>query len=197
MERDTIEVILWALFVFFVGCTIGCLLRRASYDDAEALEGAFSGGSYHSLPRVDVSGTRAPPTASAAANLPPAEPFEVAVELDDMPATARPVRPRGLQQARGSRADALQRLSGVGPQIEATLHALGVYHFDQIAAFTVEEVAWVNDHLHFRGRIEREHWILQARLLAAGNEAEFDRLYGTGGLKDASGASRPGTATRR
>ncbi len=66
--------------------------------------------------------------------------------------------------------DDLQQISGIGPGIERTLHRLGIFHFRQIAALTPENVAWVNQRLRFRGRIEREDWIGQAKRLAAGSE---------------------------
>ena len=73
--------------------------------------------------------------------------------------------PLALPGAQGQ-ADDLKRISGIGPGIERTLHELGVYHFHQIAAFTPANVAWVNRRLRFKGRIEREDWIGQARALA-------------------------------
>lgn len=76
-------------------------------------------------------------------------------------------RPEGLESAREGGADALKRISGIGPKIEEILHELGVFHFDQIAAWTDENVAWVDDHLRFKGRVQREDWIGQAKALAA------------------------------
>jgi predicted flap endonuclease-1-like 5' DNA nuclease len=64
--------------------------------------------------------------------------------------------------------DDLQKISGIGPSIERTLHQLGIYHFRQIAQFTPDNVAWIDQRLRFRGRIEREDWIGQARRLASG-----------------------------
>jgi predicted flap endonuclease-1-like 5' DNA nuclease len=64
--------------------------------------------------------------------------------------------------------DDLQQISGIGPGIERTLHRLGIFHFRQIAAFTPDNVAWVNQRLRFKGRIEREDWIGQAKRLGAG-----------------------------
>jgi predicted flap endonuclease-1-like 5' DNA nuclease len=64
--------------------------------------------------------------------------------------------------------DDLKKISGIGPGIERTLHELGVFHYRQIAAFTPENVAWVNQRLRFKGRIERENWIGQAKTLVAG-----------------------------
>jgi predicted flap endonuclease-1-like 5' DNA nuclease len=83
---------------------------------------------------------------------------------------AEPVRgtpPPALPSPEGE-PDDLKRISGIGPGIEKTLHELGIYHFLQIAQFTPDHVAWIDQRLRFRGRIEREDWIGQARKLAAG-----------------------------
>jgi predicted flap endonuclease-1-like 5' DNA nuclease len=106
-------------------------------------------------------------------------------------------RPKGIAKARAGKADDLQRISGIGPKNEQILHSLGFFHFDQIASWLATEVAWVDDHLRFGGRIKREEWIKQARLLADGKEAEFAKLYGTGGLKNKQGEKQSGTRTRR
>lgn len=76
-------------------------------------------------------------------------------------------QPETLAAPRDGKPDDLKKLKGVGPKLEALLHELGVFHFDQIAAWTPEEVAWVDERLSFKGRIEREGWIAQAKELAA------------------------------
>ncbi len=81
---------------------------------------------------------------------------------------ARPAKPAGLAKPHGGKPDDLTRISGVGPVNERRLHDLGVFHFEQIAAWTEAEVAWVDEHLSFRGRIGREDWVGQARKLTAG-----------------------------
>ena len=89
---------------------------------------------------------------------------------------AKPVkaaRPSVLKAARGGKADDLKRIWGVGPKLEALCNRLGFFHFDQIAAWTAEELAWVDDNLEgFKGRATREKWVTQARVLAAGGTAE-------------------------
>jgi predicted flap endonuclease-1-like 5' DNA nuclease len=75
-------------------------------------------------------------------------------------------QPAGLAAAREGRADDLKRIVGIGPVNERRLNALGIWHFDQIAAWSIAEAAWVGEHLSFPGRIEREHWVEQARKLA-------------------------------
>jgi NADH-quinone oxidoreductase subunit E len=227
MDTLALEFVLWMILSFFVGCIIGCLLhgvfaRSRARALAMAAGGAAAGTQQWSHARIDRSGTRAPQPAvtevSAAAPRPqpapkpakaadPAnapepvkapDPVKVAEKPVAKPAaTGKPARPQGLASPRGGAADNLQRISGVGPKLESTLHSLGFFHYDQIAAWTPDEVEWVNDHLRFKGRIERDEWIEQARLLAAGNEAAFAERFGSGGMKDASGRSRAGSHTRR
>ncbi len=75
-------------------------------------------------------------------------------------------RPRGMDAPRLGKPDDLKKIKGVGPKIEKTLHDLGIYHFDQIAAWTPAEIDWVDDYLSFKGRIGRDNWIGQAADLA-------------------------------
>jgi large subunit ribosomal protein L21 len=75
-----------------------------------------------------------------------------------------------LDAPRGGQADDLKRLSGVGPKLETLLNENGVYHFEQIAAWTADEVEWMDAQLSFKGRIERENWIEQAQTLAEEKE---------------------------
>ncbi|WP_299498479.1 50S ribosomal protein L21 [uncultured Roseobacter sp.] len=65
-------------------------------------------------------------------------------------------------------ADDLKKLSGVGPALEKKLIEGGVTSFAQIAAWTEEDVAAMDEKLSFKGRIEREGWIEQAKELAKG-----------------------------
>ena len=90
-------------------------------------------------------------------------------------------RPTLLAEPRGGKADDLKLIKGIGPKLEKALHDLGVYHHDQIAGWTRAEAAWVDDHLNFRGRVAREDWIAQARILARGGETEFSRRAAKGG----------------
>ncbi len=79
---------------------------------------------------------------------------------------AEGTKPALLTAARGGQPDDLKLIKGVGPKLERLLHELGVYHYDQIAAWTETEIAWVDARLKFKGRIEREDWVAQARALA-------------------------------
>ncbi len=70
--------------------------------------------------------------------------------------------------AKADAADDLKQLSGVGPALEKKLHAAGVTTFAQVAAWTDADVAAMDEQLSFKGRIEREGWIEQAKKLAKG-----------------------------
>jgi NADH-quinone oxidoreductase subunit E len=83
-------------------------------------------------------------------------------------------RPAALTTARNGQPDDLKRIKGVGPKLEALCHRLGFFHFDQIANWSAEEVAWVDENLEgFKGRVSRDGWQAQARVLADGGETEF------------------------
>lgn len=69
----------------------------------------------------------------------------------------------------------LKRIRGIGVLIEKKLNALGINSYEQIANWTADDIEIVSQSLDFRGRIERENWIEQARILAAGGQTEFSR----------------------
>jgi predicted flap endonuclease-1-like 5' DNA nuclease len=62
--------------------------------------------------------------------------------------------------------DDLKMISGVGPKIEGILNGLGVYKFEQISKWKKAERDWVDNHLKFKGRIDRDDWVKQAKALA-------------------------------
>ena len=68
--------------------------------------------------------------------------------------------------------DDLKKISGVGPVLEKKLHDLGITTFEQVANFTAEDIEKVDDALNFKGRIERDDWVGQAR--AQADEAKED-----------------------
>lgn len=75
--------------------------------------------------------------------------------------------------------DDLTIIKGIGPQLNTLLRSLGVHRFEQIAAWSAQDIARVDAHLGvFRGRILRDEWVDQARLLAAGDMAGFIARYG-------------------
>ena len=85
-------------------------------------------------------------------------------------------KPSTLKAPRTSGADDLKMIKGVGPKLEQLLHRLGFFHYDQIANWTPAEVAWVDENLEgFKGRVSRDGWVDQARILADGGQTEFSK----------------------
>lgn len=104
------------------------------------------------------------------------EPAKAALVAAPAAAAAAPVKPQALTAARDGGPDDLKQIKGVGPKLEALLHRLGFFHFDQVAAWTAAELAWVDDNLEgFKGRASRDAWVEQAKLLASGGETEFSK----------------------
>jgi predicted flap endonuclease-1-like 5' DNA nuclease len=76
--------------------------------------------------------------------------------------------------------DDLKRIRGIGVLLERKLNAMGVTTYEQIANWTADDVSTVNTKLEFKGRIERENWIEQARILASGGHTDFSRRFERG-----------------
>lgn len=84
-------------------------------------------------------------------------------------ATAKSAQATSLERLatpRNGRADDLKALDGIGPALEKLLHGLGIFHFDQIAAWTDADVAAVDAEMkNFKGRIVRDAWVAQAQAI--------------------------------
>ncbi|MBZ9660192.1 proton-conducting membrane transporter [Mesorhizobium sp. ESP-6-4] len=145
---------------------------------------------------ADKAATPAPsalmPTTSAAAKAGPAKPAAAKKPAATKTAAApkpaakaaapkKAAAPAAKKAAATGKADNLRRLIGIGPVNERLLKGQGVTTYAQIAAWTAADVKRIEEVLNFDGRIAREKWIEQAKLLAAGDEAEFARQFPTAG----------------
>jgi predicted flap endonuclease-1-like 5' DNA nuclease len=74
--------------------------------------------------------------------------------------------------------DDLKRIRGIGVLIEKKLNSLGITQYEQVANWTGADIERISRILDFKGRIERENWIEQARILATGGQTEFSRRGG-------------------
>ncbi len=85
--------------------------------------------------------------------------------------------PRNLKkEAQGGKADNLKEIKGIGPKLEKLCHKLGIFHFSQIAEWDADEIEWMDGNLEgFHGRVTRDDWVGQAKILAAGGETEFSQ----------------------
>lgn len=92
------------------------------------------------------------------------EPETQTISEEEIVATT--TAPMVLDAPRDDAADDLTLLKGVGPKLAVGLNKAGIYHFDQIAAWTTSEVAWVDENIAgVRGRASRDGWVDQAKSL--------------------------------
>jgi predicted flap endonuclease-1-like 5' DNA nuclease len=187
MSESMIELILLVLFVFFVGCILGYVLHLAigtgrRIATPTQAEDASDGDEKSETAKI--AGLKVP-TVAAQKGLSSSQPDTAAKASRTQPGPkpaktpSNGMQPKGLPAPRGGSPDPLQRISGIGPKIEIRLHELGIFHFDQIAAWSEEQEQWVDGYLKFKGRISRDEWVNQAKLLAQGKEEEFAGRYGT------------------
>ncbi len=87
-------------------------------------------------------------------------------------APAEGARPANLLDAAKGEADDLTKISGVGPKLNGVLNENGVFHFWQISEWGPAEIAYMDDKLSFKGRIERDGWIDQAKQFAADSKGD-------------------------
>ncbi len=111
--------------------------------------------------------------APAPQSAPPAD-ESVRAAAPPPPATRR-AKPPVLAAPRNGAPDDLTLIESISQMQQTTLYALGVFHFEQIAAWTPEHIAWVDQYLRLRGRIDDEEWLEQAEDLAQGGPAAARR----------------------
>ena len=116
----------------------------------------------------------APIAGQPAASKPGASDAALAADKTPTSGPATGTRPQALTKARGGKGDDLKQIKGIGPKLEKLCHDLGFFHFDQIGAWSAAEIAWVDENLEgFKGRVTRDDWVAQAKVLASGATTEF------------------------
>ncbi|MEM8542058.1 MAG: hypothetical protein AAGF25_13975 [Pseudomonadota bacterium] len=93
-----------------------------------------------------------------AATAPVAKAVDVAIVAEIMPEDFK----KPLKMEKPDTPDDLKLISGVGPKLEQVLNGMGIWKFTQIANWSAEEIAYVDDYLQFKGRIGRDEWLKQA-----------------------------------
>lgn len=144
----------------------------ASGGDKSGVKAAMGSGSVTA--GAAVAAAAATPKKAKKAEAPKAEKKAAPKKAEAAPAADAAdegTRPANLLDApRDGQADDLKKISGVGPKLEGLLHENGVFHFDQIKDWGPAEIAYMDDKLSFKGRIERDNWIEQATAFAAEQE---------------------------
>ena len=131
-----IETAILLLVAFLIGCVLGMLVRKYLFPVRPADEGG-------SVSKSDET--------------------PVPLTVPTKPAQSEDGKPDALDAPRDGKKDDLKQIKGIGPRIEKTLNEMGIFHFDQIAAWDRKTVDWVDEYLSFKGRIDREEWIKQAQ----------------------------------
>jgi predicted flap endonuclease-1-like 5' DNA nuclease len=93
------------------------------------------------------------------------------VEKAKAPAKPKAAKPKGpviLTAPRGGKADDLKVIEGIGPAMEKLVNGFGVFHYDQIAGWTDADVAAFDARMdRFKGRITRDKWVAQAKIIVS------------------------------
>jgi predicted flap endonuclease-1-like 5' DNA nuclease len=114
------------------------------------------------------------PRGSLDVDVPPTTPEGIAGAGAAVAAAAEPVHEHPAISA-----DDLKQIKGIGPKLEKLLNSLGVTSYAQIAAWNGADIDSIDAQLGtFQGRIRRDDWPAQARLLAAGDKAAFEDRFG-------------------
>jgi len=178
MTYEYVSQFFMLLLALLLGAFLACMLRRwtrspSSQTDLKSTASSESQASpAQASPAMESTKAEAPAAVAAVAEEPPApkpEPKpELKPELKSEPepeqkSEPKPVQARGLDAAIGGQPDDLKIISGIGPKLEQTLNGLGIFHFEQIAGWSAKDVGEVDDLLSFKGRIERDDWIAQAK----------------------------------
>jgi predicted flap endonuclease-1-like 5' DNA nuclease len=170
-EAATLDIALLAGLAYAIGLPLGGVAR--SWGAAPAREA-----------RRAPTPLLAPPSAPAPTETPQPiiVPESVPMEGDEGPQSPAPppaparkplpgAPPAMLAEPRAGSPDDLARIKGIGPKSLEKLHALGVFHYDQIAEWTLDNAKWIGAAIGAPGRVERGKWIQQARaLIGAGTE---------------------------
>lgn len=130
--------------------------------------------------------TKKPAKAATEAKAVAQEKAKPAAKIEqEAPVSGAGKKPRTMSAPRKSGADDLKLIKGVGPKLEKTVNSMGFFHFDQIAKWGQDELAWVDQNLEgFKGRASRDGWVEQAQKLARGEETEFSAKASKDGRYD-------------
>ena len=190
MVSFVIQSVLLVIIAFILGAILGRLFKqRLSGRDVPSRQVPTNPPPEKLVvePKItDPQPDRGPTSDKRSTPRPPKEPVASA------PST--PIQ-AGLPKAHLQPAENLKLIKGIGPKSESQLNTLGVNRFQHIAEWSAAEQAHYGKALAFPGRIEREHWVGQARILAKGGITEFAKRSDPGGSgKSGSGRGNKGKA---
>lgn len=175
MTMLIIQTLLLMAIAYILGCILGCLFHQWFGTAEKAAIATAPAAAVASAPRV---------TPPAPPPLPVSKPV-AAKPKRAAPAKKRVSKPKPI--AKPKTKDDLKRIKGIGRQNEARLNAIDIVAFSQIAAWSKKEQAEIGERLAFPGRIEREDWVGQAKILAKGGSTQFSKRVAKGEVASSSG----------
>ncbi|MCV2878753.1 NADH-quinone oxidoreductase subunit E [Sedimentimonas flavescens] len=130
------------------------------------------GAGQRPMSAVQQAAAKAAPAPKAANNT-----AEAPQAAEPVAAEAEGKKPEGLAAPRDGKADDLKKIEGIGPVLEERLNEWGIFHYDQIAAWGADEVAYADNNVpRFKGRCSRDKWVAQAKIIVSeGLEAFLER----------------------
>ncbi|MEE9314866.1 MAG: hypothetical protein V3V02_09470 [Rhizobiaceae bacterium] len=189
-----LQTLLLMAIAFILGAILGCLLRN------------LFGSANAEIPTAVGLGAAGLAAAKVAAPVVPKPPIPTAplrpVEKPRVVTPAAPLvsKPKAAAKSKAKRApakprpkakrDNLKLIRGIGPQNEGRLNDLGISRFAQIAAWKAKDTEHYGDVLAFPGRIEREEWVGQAKILAKGGATDFAKRVKSGDVGSSLGKAK-------
>ena len=159
--------VLGAILIGLIVAVIVAIILWMSWQDASsgtASDATIAAATSSAAARTDATATAVSPAAAK-------------------PAAKAAAKPDVLAKARAGGADNLKMIKGVGPVLEKALHTTGVFHFDQVGAWTKADAEWFDDNVKgANGRVIRDGWVKQAKILAKGGTTEFSARVKKGGV---------------
>ena len=183
IEANWLLILLAVLVGFVIAWFLLSGSRKTKVTREEPAEDASGAKRNQALIDAPPAAAKDPPAAAAPAPAPApkAEPAAPAAGIGGAGAAVGTAVAEEAEaaQARPEGSDDLTRLKGVGPKLAAQLNALGVTSFAQIASWSEADIDRIDDQLgRFKGRVRRDNWIEQARLLASGDTAAYEARFG-------------------
>jgi len=140
---------------------------EAVLEPIDATVAAHAEVPYEEVSAVEEGVAEAPELAASSGAAPDSEPVGQTPALDGIPEAREEAAAETVEAAVETVGDDLTRLVGVGPKLATSLAELGVTRFSQIAAWSPDDLASIDQLLNLKGRAERDAWIAQAKRFAA------------------------------
>lgn len=189
MTMFIIQSLLLMAIAYILGCIIGCILHRLfTAPEKAAVVAAPIAAAAAVAPKVapKPEPKPEPKPAPVAASAPAPKPVAKPAPAPKPKAKVSKPKPKPAPVTK----DDLKRIKGIGPQNEARLNDVDVIAFSQIASWSAKDQRDMGERLAFPGRIEREEWVKQAKVLAKGGTTDFAKRVDKGEVDSSKGKAK-------